>query len=169
MDFKSLVNKRYSVRKFSTKPVEDEILNLVLDTARKAPSAVNFQPYKIFVIKSEEKLEAAKACYHRSWIKTAPVLIVVVGVHDMSWKRGQDGKDSADIDAAIFVDHLMLQAAELGLGTCWVCNFDVELLRETLELKTVEEPIAIIPIGYSENKDTPVKKRKGLDELVIWL
>lgn len=169
MDFKTLVNKRYAVRKYAPQPVEDEKLTLVLDTARKAPSAVNFQPYKLYVVKSEEKLDAVKACYHRTWIKTAPVLIVVVGSHDMAWKRAQDGKDHTDIDAAILIDHLMLQATELGLGTCWVCNFDIELLQETLNLSATEEPIAIVPIGYPENENTPVKKRKGLDELVVWL
>lgn len=169
MDFNTLVNQRYSVRKFAQKPVEEEKLALVLDTARKAPSAVNFQPYKIFVIQSEEKLEAVKGCYHRTWIKTAPLLIVVVGEHDMAWKRAQDGKDTTDIDAALFIDHLMLQATELGLGSCWVCNFDVELLRETLNLKAFEEPIAIIPIGYPENENIPIKKRKGIDELVVRL
>lgn len=169
MDFKTLVDQRYSVRKYSVRPIESEKLQLVLDSARKAPSAVNFQPYKIYVVQSEEKLAEVKSCYHRAWINTAPVVIVVVGVHDMAWKRAQDGKDSTDIDAAIFIDHLMLQACELGLGTCWVCNFDVEQLTETLNLDAHEEAIAIVPIGYPENENIPVKKRKGLDELVVWL
>lgn len=167
MDFIQLVNQRYSVRKYSTQAVEEEKLDIILESARKAPSAVNFQPYKIYVVSSDEKLAAVKSCYHRSWIQQVTVILVVVGLHSMAWKRGIDFKDHTDIDAAILIDHLMLQAAELGLGTCWVCNFDVEKLNETLNLKPTEEPIAIVPLGYPENKDIPVKKRKGLDEIVI--
>ncbi|MFA9389761.1 MAG: nitroreductase family protein [Prolixibacteraceae bacterium] len=167
MDFIQLVNERYSVRKYANQAVEPEKLEIVLESARKAPSAVNFQPYKLFVVQSPEKLEAVKSCYHRAWIQNAPILIVVVGLHQMAWKRGVDGKDHTDIDAAILIDHIMLQATELGLGTCWVCNYDVAKLRDTLELKETEESIAIIPLGYPDSKEVPVKKRKGLDELVI--
>ena len=167
MDFIDLVNERYSVRKYSTKPVESEKIEIILNSARKAPSAVNFQPYKIFLVESGEKLQEVKSCYHRTWLQDVPVIIVVVGLHQMAWKRGLDAKDSTDIDAAILIDHMMLQATELGLGTCWVCNFDINKLRETMQLKSTEEPIAIIPIGYPANKEVPVKKRKGLDELVV--
>ncbi|MDA3928037.1 MAG: nitroreductase family protein [Prolixibacteraceae bacterium] len=167
MDFSKLVNERYSVRKYSTKAVEDEKLELILESARKAPSAVNFQPYKIYVVSSSNKLQAVKSCYHREWMDTVPVVIVVVGMHDMAWKRTVDGKDHTDIDAAIVIDHMMLQAADLGIGTCWVCNFDIVKMRETLELKATEEPIAIIPMGYPDRNEVPVKKRKGIDELVI--
>lgn len=169
MDFKTLANARYSVRDFSSKKIEDEKINIILETARKAPSAVNFQPYKLFVVKSEEKLNAVKDCYHRSWIKNAPLVMVVVSTHQMAWKRAVDMKDFSDIDSAIFIDHIMLQATDLGLGTCWVCNFEIEKLIETLELKSDEEPIAIIPIGYPENSEIPVKKRKGIDDIVIWI
>ena len=167
MDFIQLVNERYSVRKYSNKPVESEKLDIILNSARKAPSAVNFQPYKIFVVESKEKLEEVKACYHRTWLQDVPLVLVIVGLHQMAWKRGIDAKDHTDIDAAILIDHIMLQATELGLGTCWVCNYDVDKLRSALHLKAGEEPIAIVPLGYPANKEVPVKKRKGLDELVV--
>jgi nitroreductase len=169
MNFEVLVSTRYSVRKFSQKKIEDEKLEEVLEAARKAPSAVNFQPLKFYVIKSEKMLNEITECYHRSWIKTAPVIIVVVGFHEAAWKRSQDAKDYTDIDAAIAIDHITLQAADLGLGTCWVCNFDFEKCSEVLKLKPSEEPVAMIPIGYPESEDIPVKRRKGLDELVVWL
>lgn len=167
MDFIKLVNERYSVRKYANQPVEEEKLEIILNSARKAPSAVNFQPYKIYVVQSEEKLKEVKECYHRTWLQGVPVVLVIVGLHQMAWKRGVDAKDSTDIDAAILIDHIMLQATDLGLGTCWVVNFDVEKLHKTLQLKPKEEPIAIVPLGYPLNKEVPVKKRKGLDELVV--
>lgn len=88
-------------------------------------------------------------------------------IHSQSWKRKSDGKDFADVDAAIAIDHLVLKATELGLGTCWICNFDVEMARKKLELPDHIEPIAIIPIGYTTS-EAPVKKRKDLSELVHW-
>jgi nitroreductase len=169
MNFDKLVSTRYSVRKYSQKMVEDDKLEMVLEAARKAPSAVNFQPVKLFVIKSEKMLTEIRDCYHRSWLGTAPLIIVVVGLHEAAWKRNHDGKDFTDIDAAIVIDHITLQAAELGLGTCWVCNFDAAICSEVLKLKPDEEPIALIPLGYPESDDIPVKRRKGLDELVVWL
>lgn len=169
MEFQQLANQRYSVRKFAPKQVAQELIEHILETARKAPSAVNFQPYRIYVVSSEDKLNAVRACYHRSWIQQAPLIMVLVGLHAMAWKRGGDLKDHTDIDVAILSDHIMLQAAELGLGTCWVGNFDVEKLTETLQLKADEEPVAMIPIGYPGHDEIPVKKRKGLDEFVVWL
>ena len=89
------------------------------------------------------------------------------GNHQISWKRN-DGKDHCDIDVAIAVEHIMLAATELGLGTCWVCNFDAKMCAEILNLPKEWEPIAIIPIGYS---DTAVveKKRKPIDEIVEYI
>lgn len=169
MEFQQLANQRYSVRKYASREVPAEYIEHILETARKAPSAVNFQPYRIYVISGKEKLKAVKDCYHRAWMQQAPVIIVLVGIHSMAWKRGGDLKDHTDIDVAILSDHIMLQAAELGLGTCWVGNFDAGKLIETLGLKTGEEPVAMLPLGFPEQEDIPVKKRKGLDELVIRL
>jgi nitroreductase len=169
MNFNELVNSRYSVRKFTAQEVKNETIESILETARKAPSAVNFQPYKVYIVKSDEKLKQIKECYHRDWINAAPVILVITGVHDMAWKRGQDGKDHTDIDAAIFIDHITLQSADLGLGTCWVCNFDVMAITDALALNADEEPIALIPLGYPQNEEAPAKKRKGIDEIAVWV
>ena len=168
MDFEQLITNRYSVRKFSNRNIDDITLLKVLEAARKAPSAVNFQPYKLIVVKSKAMLKEITACYHRSWIQTAQLIIVAVGMHDSAWKRNSDGKDHTDIDVAIAIDHITLQAADFGIGSCWVCNFDTEKCGEVLNLGPSEEPIAMIPLGYPETDDIPVKKRKSIDELVTW-
>lgn len=67
---------------------------------------------------------------------------------------------------AIAVDHITLQAAELGLGTCWICNFDAPKCSETLNLPEHIEPIAMIPVGYPEKENIPPKKRKTLEEII---
>jgi len=169
MEFEKLVSTRYSVRSYLSGKVEDEKLEAVLEAARKAPTAVNFQPFRLYVIRDEKMRQQINECYHRNWLTTAPIIIVAVGLHDPAWKRGSDGKDYTDIDVAIVIDHIMLQASDLGLGTCCVCNFDAEKCREVLKLKASEEPIALIPIGYPATDEIPVKKRKGLDELVVWV
>ncbi|MBN1768916.1 MAG: nitroreductase family protein [Prolixibacteraceae bacterium] len=169
MKFEELANTRHAVRKYLATPIDSELIKKLLDVARKAPSAVNFQPFKVFVVSSNDKLEALKNCYHRDWINSAPVIIVVVAQYRMGWKRALDGKNYAEIDAAIFIDHLMLQAAEMGLGTCWVGNFDVAELNRVLELKSDEEAVGMFPIGFPADDTIPVKKRKGLDEFVVWM
>jgi len=167
MDFSQLALSRSSVREFSTREIEEEKLLQVLNSARLAPSAVNFQPYRLYVARKGEVQDKLKSCYHREWIKNAPVILVVVGLHAMGWKRASDRKDFTEIDAAILTDHLVLQAADLGLGTCWVCNFDVKAVQSILDLKEDEDPIALIPMGYPLGEILSNKKRKGLDELIV--
>ncbi len=167
MDFSQLAFVRCSVREFSKREVEEEKLAQVVNAARLAPSAVNFQPCRIYVARKGEIQDKLKSCYHREWIRNAPVLIVVVGLHAMGWKRASDGNDFTGIDAAILTDHLVLQAADLGLGTCWVCNFDVKAVKALLGLMEDEEPIALIPIGYPAGEVPVNKKRKDLSELIV--
>lgn len=165
MNLTQLILNRYSVRNYFEKPVEEEKLLQVLDAARNAPSAVNYQPWHFVVIDSEESLEQMWSVYNRDWIKTAPIIIVACADHSQSWKRSSDGKDFADVDVSIAIDHITLKATELGLGTCWVCNFNADHCSEILNLPKDVEPIALIPIGYP-NSDIPPKKRKPLEAIV---
>lgn len=164
MNFLLLAQSRFSVRKYKTTPVEKEKLIKILEAGRIAPSAVNFQPWQFIVINEKEKLEQIHGVYNRNWLKEAPVIIVACSDHSKSWKRTADKKDSADIDLAIAVDHMTLMATELGLGTCWVCNFNVDKCAEILELPQELEPTVIIPLGYPAI-EAPAKKRKNLSEI----
>lgn len=165
MNFSELINSRVSVRKYKNTPVEEGKLLQVLEAGQVAPSAVNFQPWHFIVINESHQLAKIQNTYQREWIKQAPVIIVVCSDHSVSWKRNSDGKDSADIDVAIAVDHMTLMATELGLGTCWVCNFDVDNVSELLELPKHIEPCVLLPIGYPDT-ETGIKKRKSLSEIV---
>jgi len=167
MEFNQLIQQRFSVRSYSAKKVERKVLHEILDAARMAPSAVNFQPWHFIVIDESEEIAKFQEVYPRNWFREAPACIVVCADHEKSWKRKSDGKDFADVDVAIATDHLILKATEMGLGTCWVCNFDVELVRQFLNLPTQIEPLVIVPIGYSEAQPT-VKTRKSLDEMIHW-
>ena len=168
MDFKDLAQSRYSVRSYQSTPVDRELLLKVLGAALLAPSAVNFQPWKFVVVTDPELLAQLHGCYHREWFTTAPVCIVAIGDHDKGWHRPTDGKDYTDMDVAIAVDHLMLAATEIGLGTCWICHFNAEKCAEIFDLPANFEPIAMIPIGYPISETVPEKKRKTLDQTVLW-
>jgi len=168
--FLEIAKNRYSCRKYDSRAVEAEKLDLVLEAGRIAPSAVNFQPWYFYVIQDREDLEKLHQVYHREWFRTAPCVIVICGDHSTAWKRG-DGKDHCDIDVAITTDHMTLQATELKLATCWICNFDAAKTSELLELPDHLEPAVILPLGYPLDQVDPerhVGKRRPLSEMVSY-
>lgn len=169
-EFLKLAEERSSVRRYSNREVSRELISQILESARIAPSAVNFQPWKFLVVTSEKTKAIIQESYNREWFKTAPLYIVACGNHEESWHRSFDGKDHADIDVAIAVEHICMGAASAGLGTCWVCNFDAAKLKADLQLPETLEPIAIISLGYAEGDgDVRPKKRKDIDEIVQWI
>jgi len=164
--------KRKSTRILLEKPIEKKTITALLESARLAPSAVNYQPWRFFVCTSDEIKEKIVESYPRKWFSSAPLYIVACADKSQSWKRPSDNKDHGSIDVTIAVTHLILKATELGLGTCWVCNFDSSILKEALNLDKVLEPVAIIPIGYpaeDKTKKEPDKNRKSVDEFTEWI
>jgi len=168
MTFKELSEKRFSVRSYTDEQVSDEQLNYVLECAHLAPSAVNRQPWHFYVVRGAELRESLCRCYDRDWFRTAPVYIVCAIRHDEAWVRQLDGKEHGDIDIAIAAEHICLAAAEQGLGTCWVCNFDAPLCHELLSMPDNEEAAVLIPIGHPA-VETKEKSRKPLGEIVSLL
>ena len=121
------------------------------------------------MITEKKLLEALKSAYPREWIKTAPCIIVACGDHNVAWHRKLDNKDHTDVDVSIAVEHLCLAAAEQGLGTCWVCNFDTELCRKHFKIPEMIEPVVLIPFGYPSDPalfDETPKKRKPIEEII---
>ena len=170
MDFEKLSAERYSLRKFDTRPVEQEKLNLILEAGRNAPTAHNNQPQRIFVFRSPEALEKADACMDCHF--HAPVVIAVGYDPKESWHREHDGKDHGEIDASIAVTQMMLQAADLGLGTTYVGMFrPVDLVKTFPEMEGLEM-IAMLPLGYPAEGAHHAKLhglRKPMEELVKYL
>lgn len=167
-DFLKLAQTRRSVRVFADKAVDRKTLEYVMECARVAPSAVNLQPWHFYVVSSSEAQDKLKQTYSRDWFNHAPLYILGCIRHDQSWHRRMDGKDHGDIDIAIATEHICLAAAEKGLGTCWVCNFDSRLCHELLSLPENEEAAVIIPIGYPGDEPEGVKRtaRKAMEEIV---
>ena len=141
MDFQALAAQRYSLRKYSDRPVEDEKLQLILQAAQSAPTAHNLQPQRIFVLRSAQALEKADACMDSHF--HPPVILAVTYDAQCAWTREGDGKNHGEIDAALCAMQMMLQAAELGLGTTYVGMFSPEKLLASFPEMAGCTPIAL--------------------------
>lgn len=171
MRLKNLIESRYSVRAYLPNVVEREKIDYILECARLSPSACNFQPWRFYIITDPALKQKVEESYNREWFKSAPMHIIVCKDTSTSWKRtATDGKDFSDVDAAIAAEHICLAAAEQGLGTCWICNFNPNILNRALDLPPHIEAIAIVPIGYvnKEKSTNPSKVRKPLTDITEW-
>ena len=164
MQFLELARKRYSVRAYKSNPVEDDKLQQLLEAARLAPTACNLQPFQLIVTHTKGKEADLRRIYDSPWFVQAPVVICACGITNEAWVR-RDGKSYCDVDVAIALDHLVLAATELGLGTCWIAAFDPAAAREVLGVPDQVNPIAFTPVGYPADQPKS-KKRKPIAELV---
>jgi len=169
MDFYQLIEERESVRSYdSKKPVPQEVLERILNAGRIAPSASNRQPWTFVVVSSEEMLKKVRPCYQRSWFQNAPHILVIVGDKSKAWVRRKDGFNSIETDLTIAMDHMILAAENEGVGTCWILDYDYEMLSKAIGLKENEVIFSITPLGYPEAgyEKRRNKIRKPLDEVV---
>jgi nitroreductase len=164
MEFTDLIRARYSVRGYRPDPIPEALLARVLEAGRLAPTAANRQPFRLIVLHTTGRQEELRRLYHREWFGAAPLVIGVCAVPGEAWVR-RDGVNYAFVDAAIVMDHIVLAAADAGLGTCWVAAFDPLAARQILHLPEGVEPVAFTPLGYPADPPRP-KERKPLAELV---
>lgn len=169
MSFIDLAKSRFSCRMFDTRPVEQEKIDLILESARVAPTAVNKQPHRILVVNDKNIIENLKACTKYTF--DAPLCFVICVNKELAYNRGYDGKNSADIDGSIVTTHMMLEAQDLGLGTTWVMAFNPEKAKEILDLPKNLEPLAILPTGYPADdvKISPLHDKSiDIDEMASY-
>ena len=149
MEFSELIGKRYSVRAYEPDPVEEAVLEQVLEAARLAPTASNRQPFQLIVIHTAGREAELKRIYRKDWFVQAPVVVCACAVPARGWVR-RDGRRYTDVDVAIVMDHLILAATDVGLGTCWIGAFDAAAAREVLGLPDDVEPVVCTPLGYPD-------------------
>jgi nitroreductase len=169
MSFHKLVVGRESIRSYDpNRPVEDEVLNRILEAGRLAPSAANHQPWRFLLVSSQEGLERVRKCYSREWFQDAPHILAVMGCVDDAWVRSKDGYNSLETDLTIAMDHLILAAESEGVATCWIAAFDRDILYDALSVKNNERIFAITPLGYPKRgfKKKGDKQRKPLEEIL---
>jgi nitroreductase len=166
MDFQQLVAARRSVRAYRPDAVPEPLLLQVLEAARLAPSACNRQPFRVVVIRTRGSEAELLRIYPKEWFVQAPLVLAVCAVPGEAWSRSRyDGWSAAETDATIATDHMLLAAADLGLGTCWVAAFDPAAAREVLGLPNGVVPVAFTPLGWPADTPGP-KERRPLEDLV---
>lgn len=174
MDFSTVVTTRRSIRSYSSDPIEREILLEVVNLARLAPSAANRQPWRLLLVSSREWLDKVHAAYPRSWFMEAPHVLIVTGSLDKAWQRPYDGYNSLETDLAIVMDHIVLSACSKGIGTCWIANYEPDVLRQNLGLGNEERVFALTPLGWPTPRHETLasdeeKARKPLDRVFFEL
>lgn len=169
MTFLELAAQRYSVRKFSDKKVEQKDIDTLLEAARLSPSAVNLQPTRILVIQSEDSLEKLKQCtpYHFN----APLAMLICYDSSIAYTRKDDNHCFGAEDSSIATTHIMMAAADIGLGTTWVGKFEPAVVSETYKLPKDYVPLAILPIGYPAEDSKPSSlhtKRNPITDMAFY-
>ena len=164
MNFLELAKARYSVRAFKDIPIEDDKLSAILEAGHAAPTARNFQPQKIYVVKSEEyRNKLAGVC---RFTFGAPVVLAVCYDKNRSWKNKlAPGYESGETDAAIVCTHMMLEAWELGIGSCWVGWYDPNAVKEALGLPENIVLCSLLPLGYPAEDAKPAELHSQFREL----
>lgn len=173
MDFLQLVQKRQSDRSYLDTPVKREDVELCIEAARLAPSACNSQPWKFVIVDDAQLLhdmaDASAGMGMNKFARQAPVIIAVVQEKmNFTASIGSVIKDKeySLLDIGIAVEHLCLQAAELGLGTCIMGWFDEKKVKKLLGIKNRRVPL-LISLGYPAGA-TRAKKRKATDDMSSW-
>lgn len=169
MDFNTLIAERYSVRKFKDEHLPQTIIDEIIEAAHKAPTGCNFQPQRILVLNTDESLHKLKECTKCHF--DAPTAMLVCHNKDESWKRVYDGALSSPVDAAIVTSFMMLEAQNLGIGTCWVMHFNPAAMRERFNIPENIEPVALLVMGYPADDAKPIDmhyKYRDINEIVFY-
>ena len=170
MDFLELAKKRYSCRKFTTEEVEQEKIDKIIEAAMAAPTAINSQPFKIWVITSKEDI--GKVGQVTPYTFGAPLIFAVGAKKGIAFNRKFDGKNFCEIDASIVATHMMLEIYDLGLGTTWVGHFNPIELKMLFPQMSDYEIVALFPVGYPANDSRPSPMHdmtKSKESLVVEL
>jgi len=159
MDVFDAIKKRRSIRRYKGKPIQKENIEKMVEAARWAPSAKNLQPWKLVIVQDPKMLEElVPICQGQEFVSESGAFIV----------GSVDGSKWSEVDLAIAMDHLSLEAVELGYGTCWIGSFDKDGLKQKLDLPEGYEPLVCMTVGVPDvMPESPTKKT--VDELVAWV
>lgn len=171
-EFLELAKARYSVRKFSSRPIEQEKLDKILEAGNWAPTAVNYQPQKIYIIQSDEalaKINSACKC-----IYGAKMVLMFAYDENLDWKNPKEpGCHSGEQDVSIAAVHIMLEAWDLGVASCWVNLFSNSEVEKLFALPESEKIVLLMPLGYAAEDAKPNEKwhygHKEISETVKYL
>ena len=165
MEFEDIIRKRTSVRKFSDTKIDKEKLDKILEAGRLAPTAKNNQPFKIYVVNSENglmKIDNASRCRYG-----AKTVLIICGNKDQAYHKGD--YSTYEMDSCIVATHMMLEATNIGVDNIWIESFDENILRNEFNIPNEYIPVCLLPLGY-KSVDCPInplhEKRKNIEEIV---
>ena len=168
MEFFQLAKERYSCRMLTDKPVEQQKIDKIIECANLAPTGVDKQPFKLWLMQSAEAVENIKKV--TTYTFGANLFLVVGGNPEEAWVRSFDNRNIADVDASIVATHIMLAIHDLGLASTWVGKFDAPQLKNLYPEMSAYDLIAIFPIGYPAANAAPAPKhfiRKSVEEILV--
>lgn len=169
MNFEQLIKERFSVRKFNSDlQVSDDNLTKILEAGRLAPTAKNFQPQKIYVVRGEENLAKMDLCTRCRY--GAPTVLIICSDKEIVWKENED--NSVVMDATIVATHMMLEATNIGVDNIWIKLFDKDMIRKEFNIPDKYEIVSLLPLGYRQEGVVPSRlhdDRKTLSETVEYL
>lgn len=168
MEFEQVLKGRYSVRKYQDRPIEDEKLSRIIKAGLIAPTACNYQPQRIFVLKSEEALAKIRSITRCAF--NAPVVFLLAYDETEEWHNPlQEGIVSGPQDTSIAATQMMLAAWDQGLGSCWVCFFPNDEVAKAFDLPEHIKPVMLLPVGYAAEDAVPAKghmEKRPAEELL---
>jgi nitroreductase len=165
MDVAQAIRSRYSCRNYSDRPLEKDKLHAVLEAARLAPSAKNLQDWRFVVVTDEQtKKKLAAAANNQTFLEAAGAIIVACTVSDHVMRCGQA---VGPIDVAIALEHMCLQATELGLATCWIGSFYQDKVKQVAGIPENVMIVELLALGYPA--DTPRQSRREPIEQIVSL
>jgi nitroreductase len=167
---------RRSIRKYLDKSIEDAKIIQLIESARLAPSGSNTQLWHFIIVKSElAKQKLAEASHDQKWMLSAPVFIVCIAdirsrINDDIYLSLDEHSPQEEVkqiirDTSIAIEHILLEASSLGLGTCWVAWFTQKEIRPILSIPSDKYVVGIITVGYADEKPTARPRRK-LEEII---
>lgn len=164
--FSELAKNRYSVRKFTEQKLEQEKLDTILEVGNAAPTAANYQPQRIYVLRSKEALTKANALC--PCIYGAGTVLLFTYDRKNDWNNPkQEGIHSGEQDVSIVATHIMLEAWDIGIASCWVNLFPNDELAKAFALPENEKPVLLMPLGYAAEDAKPVEKwHNGCKEIL---
>lgn len=166
MEVFEAIEKRRSIRKYADKKIEDEKLKKIVDAGRLAPSANNAQEWKFIVINNDEKRKEITEATGMEFIGQAPTIIVACATE--SDKKMFCGQMAYTVDLSIAFSYMILEAAELGIGSCWIGHFDEQKVKDALGIPESIRVVAIAPFGYPD-EEPEARPRKSIEDVACFI
>jgi len=166
MDVFTAISQRRSVRAYKATDVEEDKLKKVLEAGRLSPSSSNRQEWKFIIVKNKEaKKKLANAAFGQGFIGEAPVVLVACATESKAIMAC--GQPAYTVDVSIACSFMILQAYELGLGTCWIGAFNEGEVKKILKVPEAIRVVAMTPLGYP-NQPPSQRVRKGLNQIICF-